>query len=184
MYPDPLPSFSSYKPNAPNMGSGHENGRTLLKMDDEDKELRLQQTLLYLKTTTPYLFLPLGVPHKEAPQMITSIKLDSTKFRSITSSNLFLFCSTIWNYQEEEVLLSQEGESSRVLEGSVVSIARDSWWLHLIKKNMTGLQAIFKPFILNVVQEQTLWIKGLDSNNNNHITIQKNSVREMLRGGE
>jgi hypothetical protein len=26
----------------------------------------------------------------------------------------------------------------------------------LIKKNMTGLQAIFKPFILNVVQEQTL----------------------------
>lgn len=37
MYPDPLPSFSSYKPNAPNMGSGHENGRTLLKMDDEDK---------------------------------------------------------------------------------------------------------------------------------------------------
>ncbi len=114
MYPDPLPSFSSYKPNAPNMGSGHENGRTLLKMDDEDKELRLQQTLLYLKTTTPYLFLPLGVPHKEAPQMITSIKLDSTKIRSITSSNLFLFCSTIWNYQEEEVLLSQEGESSRV----------------------------------------------------------------------
>jgi hypothetical protein len=116
--------------------------------------------------------------------MITSIKLDSTKIRSITSSNLFLFCSTTWNYQEEEVLLSQEGESSRVLEGSVVSIARDSWWLHLIKKNMTGLQAIFKPFILNVVQEQTLWIKGLDSNNNNHITIQKNSVREMLRGGE
>jgi hypothetical protein len=148
-------------------------------MDDEDKELRLQQTLLYLKTTT-HLFLPLGVPHKEAPEMITSIKLDSTKFRSITSSNLFLFCSTIWNYKEE-VLLSQEEEFSRVLEGSVVSIASDSWWLHL---NMTGLQAIFKPFILNAVQAQTLWIKGLDSNNNNHITIQKNSVREMLRGGE
>jgi hypothetical protein len=95
MYPDPLPSFSSYKPNAPNMRSGHENGRTVLKLDDEDKELQLQQTLLYLKTTTPYLFLPLGVPHKEAPEMITSIKLDSTKFRSITSSNLFLFCLTI-----------------------------------------------------------------------------------------
>jgi hypothetical protein len=107
----------------------------------------------------------------------------STKLKSITSSNLFLFCSTIWNYQEE-VLLSQAEESSRVLEGSVVSIARDSWWLHLIMKNMTGLQAIFKPFILKIVQEQTLWIKGLDSNNNNHITIQKNSVREMLRGAE
>ncbi len=182
MYPDPLPSFSSYKPNAPNMGSGHENGRTVLKMDDEDKELWLQQTLLYLKTTT-HLFLPLGVPHKEAPEMITSIKLDSTKFRSITSSNLFLFCSTIWNYQEE-VLLSQEEEFSRVLEGSVISIARDSWWVHLMMKNMTGLQAIFKPFILNAVQAQTLWIKGLDSNNNNHITIQKNRVREMLKGGE
>jgi hypothetical protein len=54
----------------------------------------------------------------------------------------------------------------------------------LMMKNMTGLQAIFKPFILNAVQAQTLWIKGLDSNNNNHITIQKNRVREMLKGGE